>query len=129
MLLFLLEGAMTEVITYLIPVRLATTLDLTWYDFDIASYNSSSGRWIKHAVSQVLGKCSYGISPPEITPEKLVVGSPKRYSVMKRFCLNYGPRFEGMKEITAVILKRRAMAYVNNIQRLKRSSRDAPMYY
>jgi len=116
-------------ITHLKLVRLATTLDLTWYDFDIASYNSSSGRWIKHAVIQVLGKCSYGISPPEIAPEKRVVGSPKWYSVMKRFCLNYCPRFQGMKEITAVILKRRAMTYTNNIQRLRKPLRDAPMYY
>lgn len=121
--LVLLEGATTEVITHLKPVRLTTTLDSTWYDFDIASYNSSSGRWIKHAVGQVRGGCSYEINPPEIAPEKRVVGSPKWYSVMKRFGLNYGPRFQGMREITAGISKRRAMAYIDNI------SEDSESFY
>lgn len=113
--LVLLEGATTEVITHLKPVRMTNTLDSTWYNFDIASYNNISGRWIKHAVGQVRGGCNYETNPPEITPEKRVVGSPKWYSVMKRFGLNYGPRFQGMREITAGISTRRAIAYIDNI--------------
>jgi acyl transferase domain-containing protein len=37
--LVLLEGVTTEIITHLKPLRLTTTLDSTWYDFDIASYD------------------------------------------------------------------------------------------
>lgn len=121
--LVLLEGATTEVITHLKPVRLTTTLDSTWYDFDIASYNSSSGRWIKHAVGQVRGGCSYEVDPPPIAAEKRIVGSPKWYSVMKRFGLNYGPRFQGLREITAGISQRRAVAYIDNI------SEDSESFY
>lgn len=121
--LVLVEGATTEVITHFKPVRLTTTLDSTWYDFDIASYNSSSGRWIKHAVGQARGGCIYETNPPEIAPEKRMVGSPKWYSVMKRFGLNYGPRFQGMRDITAGVSKRRAVAYIDNI------SEDSESFY
>jgi acyl transferase domain-containing protein len=113
--LVLLEGVTTEIITHIKPLRLTTTLDSTWYDFDIASYNSSTGRWIKHAVGQARGGCSYETSPPKIAPQKRVVGSPKWYSVMKRFGLNYGPRFQGMREITAGVSKQQAVAYIDNI--------------
>lgn len=121
--LVLLEGATTELITHFKKIRLTTTLDSTWYDFDISSYSKSTGRWIKHAVGQARGGCNYETDSPKIIPEKRMVGSQKWYSVMKRFGLNYGPRFQGLRDITAGISQRMAVAYIDN------TSEDSESFY
>lgn len=101
-----------EVMTHLKPSRLTTSLDSSWYDFEISSLDGD--RWTKHAIGQVRGGSNYGPTQMKIDPLTRKVGSEKWYSVMRRFGLNYGPRFQGLKEITADVNEHKAVASLAN---------------
>ncbi|KAI9657994.1 MAG: Type I Iterative PKS [Bathelium mastoideum] len=114
------ETVSTEVITHLHATRLTTSLDSVWYSFDISSLSGDT--WIKHAVGQVRGGFKYEQTCPEIRAMNRRMDSKKWYSVMKRVGLNYGPRFRGLREITADVSSRKAVAYIDNIVEPKESS-------
>ena len=111
--LILHEHQAHEILTHLKPHRLTTSLDSVWYDFEIASLDGD--RWIKHAFGEVRGGSNYAPPTSRITPLSRKVGSEKWYSVMRRFGLNYGQRFQGLKEITADVIERKAVASLENI--------------
>ena len=117
--LVMCETVAAEVITHLQVARLTTSLDSAWYDFNISSLNG--GAWIKHAVGQVRAGSKYEQSCPEIHAMARQIGSNKWYSVMKRVGLNYGPRFRGLREITADVSDRKAVARIDNVIEPKES--------
>jgi hypothetical protein len=106
------EGKETEVITTLKPARLTTTLDSVWFEWEISSLQNE--KWTKHAFGQVRPGTNYTEAPPEIHGLQRSVDSHKWYSVMKNFGLNYGSRFQGMKNITANVDERQAVAFIDN---------------
>ena len=106
--LMLNEGKPVEVFTHVRKFRLTTTLDSEWYEFSITSLNGTTTT--KHCVGQVRGGSDSGIEAPAIKPLQRVVPSSTWYRVMARFGLNYGPRFRGLKEISAHVSERKAVA-------------------
>ena len=106
--LILNEGKPVEVFTHLRKVRLTTTLDSEWYEFSIISLNGPTTT--KHCVGQVRGGSDSRIEAPTIEPLQRMVPSSTWYRVMARFGLNYGPRFRGLKGISAHVSERKAVA-------------------
>lgn len=106
--LMLNEGKPVEVFTHLRKVRLTTTLDSEWYEFSVTSLNGPTTT--KHCVGQVRGGSDSRIEVPAIEPLQRMVPSSTWYRVMARFGLNYGPRFRGLKEISAHVSERKAVA-------------------
>lgn len=60
------------------------------------------------------GGCNYDPAVPYFHPGKRRVPSERWYSVMKRFGLNYGPRFQGLRSIAAEVSERVATALIDN---------------
>ena len=103
------EGS-KEMVTTLRPQRLTVTLDSEWYEFDIVSYDGSS--WNKHCSGLVRrGRASNPPSQWKKTPQPLPrkVSTSRWYTTMSRVGLNYGPRFTGLKNITAGVTERSAV--------------------
>ena len=113
------EGAATEVITHLNATRHPGGPESVWYDFHISSLNGET--WVKHAAGQVRGGSNYESETPQIHGHNRHVDSSKWYSVMKRFGLNYGPRFQGLRRITADVLAHNATAHIDNTAKPKES--------
>jgi acyl transferase domain-containing protein len=96
-----------EMVTTLRPQRLTVTLDSEWYEFDIVSYDGSS--WNKHCSGLVRrGRAS---NPPPAwkripLPLPRKVSTSRWYTTLSRVGLNYGPRFTGLKNITAGVTER-----------------------
>lgn len=101
-----------EVITTLKSARLTTSLDSIWFEWEVSSLQN--GNWIKHAFGEVRQGTPYIETCPETRRLQRSVDSRKWYSVMKNFGLNYGTRFQGMKNITADIDEHRAVALIDN---------------
>lgn len=111
--LMLHEDSAAELITHLKAVRLTTILESVWFEFEI--YSLAGDRWTKHAEGQVRGGQNYDIAVvPQIKPGKRRVDSTGWYSLMRRYGLNYGPRFRGMRHTSADTHQRRAMAVVQD---------------
>ena len=99
-----------ELITTLRPQRLTVTLDSEWYEFDIVSYDGSS--WNKHCSGLVRRGRASNPPPqwkkvPQPLPRK--VSTSRWYTTLSRVGLNYGPRFTGLKNITAGVTERSAV--------------------
>ena len=110
--LVLYEDEETEVMTVLTPARLTTSLHSVWHDFEISSFHNES--WVVHAFGQVRGGQEYEEEVVQVDGLARTVPSSKWYNVMKRFGLNYGPRFQGLEDISAHPVKKRAVARVKN---------------
>ncbi|RFU79720.1 polyketide synthase [Trichoderma arundinaceum] len=108
--LVLHEGQPTEIITHLRPVRLTNTLDSVWYEFEISALHGD--RWLRHVVGQVRGGAEYERPTPAIAPRLRTVNAPHWYGVLRRFGLQYGPRFQGLRDITADVIERAAVATI-----------------
>jgi hypothetical protein len=111
--LILHEDSTVELLTHLKPVRLTTTLESVWVEFEI--FSVSGDRWTKHADGQVRGGQNYDFDVvPEIKPGDRLVDSSGWYALMRRYGLKYGPRFQGMRHTSADVHGRRAMAIVQD---------------
>lgn len=113
------DSGMTEIMTTMRPSRLTDSDNSSWYDFSISSFNRTS--WIQHCVAQ--GKPGSG---SETSSEKRIVTPYTRrlsqgfwYERLRYLGLNYGPNFQGMKEISAHVNERRATASLQNNTNLK----------
>ncbi|RYP54562.1 hypothetical protein DL768_000622 [Monosporascus sp. mg162] len=110
--LVLHKGEETEVITVLKATRLTNSLDSSWHDFEISSFRNEA--WTVHAFGQVMGGKICEEVTPEISEFVRDVPSSKWYNVMRRFGLNYGPRFRGLEDISADPVDKRAAVRVRN---------------
>ncbi|KAK1624733.1 putative polyketide synthase [Colletotrichum phormii] len=99
--LVLQEADGTEIITHLAPVRLTSSLDSAWYEFTIVSQRGTA--WVEHCSGQV--KAGNGVpiivDDMETPQHPRFVSSQALYRSMRSVGLNYGPRFEGLKDISA----------------------------
>jgi acyl transferase domain-containing protein len=110
--LVLHEGKVVEVITHFHPARLTATLNSSWFDFTVSSLNGTT--WVKHCDGQARAGFEFQLPVPSIEPLPRNVLSSTWYSVMRRFGLNYGPRFRGLSDISAHVSERKAMATIPN---------------
>ncbi|WQF90289.1 Putative Acyl transferase domain superfamily, quinone oxidoreductase/zeta-crystallin, thiolase [Colletotrichum destructivum] len=111
--LILLQDTATEVITQLQRVPLTSSADSAWYNFTISSYQN--GGWQKHAFGQV----SAGSEHPhdkvtDMTPLPRVVSPKAWYRKLRLLGLEYGPRFMGMRDMTAHPVEPTLMLHMTN---------------
>ncbi|KJX94294.1 polyketide synthase like protein [Zymoseptoria brevis] len=98
--LLLHDTTACELVTTLRKRSLTTILDSKWYDFTIVSVNKD-GTATKHCFGQVTGGCSTALPSARTQSYAKRVDVRRWYTTMNRIGLNYGPRFVGMKDITA----------------------------
>ncbi|KAL8747856.1 MAG: hypothetical protein Q9190_000304 [Brigantiaea leucoxantha] len=113
--LVLHQGQNTEIITNLRRCSLTNTLDSVWYDYTVSSLNGST--WIKHSFGQIRAGSEFPKTAPVLEPLPRKVETRSWYRVMKRFGLEYGPRFFGMRDISAHPIRKEALATVPNDNR------------
>ena len=97
--LVLQDSKAVEMMTSLRPLRLTNALDSVWYEFSISSFNETI--WTKHCVGQVRPGSDQSMEPANMESFARSVSASSWYAAMKRLGLNYGPAFQGMKDITA----------------------------
>ncbi|KAL9623833.1 MAG: hypothetical protein Q9160_001824 [Pyrenula sp. 1 TL-2023] len=108
--LVLQESKTIEIMTSLRRVRLTATLDSDRYDFVISSYNGTL--WTKHCTGQARAGQSQPPQTENIVPFHREVPAPTWYSAMKRLGLNYGPAFQGLRDISACPNSQAAVATI-----------------
>lgn len=107
--LVLSDAKPTEMTTSLRPVRLTNTLNSTWWDFSVISYNEST--WIKHCIGQIRPESATTNVQQSATALKdypRSVESP--YTSMRRIGLNYGPHFQGLIQASCMPNEMKASA-------------------
>ncbi|EQB57236.1 KR domain-containing protein [Colletotrichum gloeosporioides Cg-14] len=99
MAMVLADSKSMEIITSLKKERLTDSLDSSWWEFTITSYNGSS--WLKHCSGQVKALEESGGERRE-PPAKLsrVIGPGKWYQALRNVGANYGPYFQGLHHVT-----------------------------
>ncbi|KAK0385887.1 hypothetical protein NLU13_7064 [Sarocladium strictum] len=112
----------TEVLLYMRPLRLTTSLDSEWYEFSIASCltssdGSTSGPWIKHCSGQIKAATGHDAVDstrdiPQSLPRK--VQSASWYKLMRSVGMEYGPSFQGMRTMSTHPVDHRAVASISN---------------
>jgi SAM-dependent methyltransferase len=106
------ESQATEIITSLRPVRLTNSLDSHWYEFSVTSYNGTS--WTKHCFGQVRSGSDRELKAPAYQALPRTVSSAKWYQSMRNIGLNYGPRFQGLDDISTGTNEMAANASLSN---------------
>ncbi|KAF2138887.1 uncharacterized protein K452DRAFT_276732 [Aplosporella prunicola CBS 121167] len=109
------EQTTTEILFSLRPHRLTTSLDSAWYEFVVSSHNGTS--WTKHCTGQVrAGKSDSELisEPPKVTDLPRKVSSTRWYQTMSKVGINYGPKFQGMEDISTHPVENFAVAKVTN---------------
>lgn len=107
------EDQPIEVITQLRPARITTTMNSSWYDFTIASV--LNGVWTQHCTGQGRGGRDFPCSATRSeAPQDRLVDPTVWYRVMGKFGFQYGPRFQGLRNITASVSANVASADVDN---------------
>lgn len=91
-----------EIMTTMRPLRLTDyTVSSNWYEFTISSFNGTI--WVQNCLAQ--GKAGEE-APPQSSRASIVpflrpVSETVFYEQFKRCGMNFGPRFQGLTEITA----------------------------
>ena len=99
-----------EINTSLRPQRLTSTSDSDWYEFQIVSYDGVA--WQRHYSGLVRSGGTSAIPPRNTQTLNRQVSSSRWYTTMSRVGLNYGPRFRGLSNITANVVRKEASAEI-----------------
>ncbi|KAI0900051.1 fatty acid synthase S-acetyltransferase [Annulohypoxylon nitens] len=113
MALVLGEGKPTEMITTFRPHRLTTSLNSSWWEFTVSSFNGHV--WTKHCMGEVTAiSTSLGPAKPiDELPRK--VNARKWYETMRKSGLDLGTSFQSLDTIdTSTNSENRAIGRVNN---------------
>jgi NADPH:quinone reductase-like Zn-dependent oxidoreductase/SAM-dependent methyltransferase/NAD(P)-dependent dehydrogenase (short-subunit alcohol dehydrogenase family) len=106
------EKESSEIITRFQPHRLTDSLNSGSFEFSIQSYNGKN--WTQHCTGLVVGGRHSSAPEPEMTSYSRVVDSRRWYRAMSRVGLRYGPRFVGLKGITAGVSGSSASTFVED---------------
>lgn len=101
-----------EIITAMRPSRLIDSANSSWFDFSIMALNGAT--WVQHFVCQGKAGEEFEASGKNIAKHPRRLAEDFWYERMRRLGLNYGPQFQGLKEISAHTKERRATAAVLN---------------
>ncbi|KAK4941986.1 Type I Iterative PKS [Elasticomyces elasticus] len=90
----------TEIMTSFKRHRLTDTLDSSWWEFAISSYNGSG--WVKHCSGEVCARDEEDASSSFERPHRMArkVSISKWYESSRHVGASYGPLFQGLKEIS-----------------------------
>ncbi|KJZ77319.1 hypothetical protein HIM_03043 [Hirsutella minnesotensis 3608] len=101
-----------EIMTSMKPSRLSDNASSSWYDFSISSFNGVS--WIQHCSAQGKAGEEFKAKRRDLVAYPRHVSEAFWYERLGHLGLNYGPHFQGMREITADTHQPRAMAALRN---------------
>ncbi|KAK2052271.1 hypothetical protein LY76DRAFT_671662 [Colletotrichum caudatum] len=120
------EGQAVELITSLRPLRLTTSLDSSWYEFEVSSLRGDA--WVKHAFGQVRAATDADAIPVEADgggttlPLPRQVNAEKWYQNMSRLGLDYTGPFRGLRDVESEVKGNVARANVTNETSLRESA-------
>ncbi|KAJ5109662.1 hypothetical protein N7532_002307 [Penicillium argentinense] len=117
--LILVDDHSTELITNLKPIELADGVGSDWYGFTIMAYDGTL--WTTHCQGQVRAGADYLDEAKPIHPFPRSLDSKRWYQTVKRHGLAYGPRFQGLQDITADPSSTTAVATVTDTRELHAS--------
>ncbi|EFQ96902.1 fatty acid synthase S-acetyltransferase [Nannizzia gypsea CBS 118893] len=118
--LSLQDSSVLELVTSLRPVQLTDSTDSKWYEFTISSCNHNV--WQKHCTGRVRpGEAEWHQCTEHSGPFIRHVESDLWYAALSSRGLDYGPRFKGLKDITADPVIRQAAATITDDQDLHNS--------
>ena len=106
--MLLYDDKPTEIITTLRPQRLTSALDSEWYEFEIVSHDGAT--WKRHCAGLVRSGCASAEPPWRTHNYDRQVSASRWYKTMSRVGLNYGPKFTGLKKISASVVEKAATA-------------------
>ncbi|KAE8310676.1 hypothetical protein BDV41DRAFT_590299 [Aspergillus transmontanensis] len=101
-----------EILTFLKPIRLTTTVDSVWYEFTIASYDGRS--WTKHCIGKARAGKYEPDEPKGVNDLPRCVSPHTCYRAFQAVGLQYGPHFRKLQNITADPMGCTASATVDN---------------
>lgn len=110
--LVLREYTAHEIITHFRPVRLTDSLNSTWWEFSISSFNGST--WTKHCSGQIRPGKEAITSVEDVGDKARLVSTAAWYHIMQKVGLNYGPEFQAMTSISAEPGQNKAAATIKN---------------
>ncbi|PLB53959.1 hypothetical protein P170DRAFT_504824 [Aspergillus steynii IBT 23096] len=106
-----------EIMTTLRKATMNATMDSDWYEFSVCSYNGQG--WTKHCSGKARGGNDQPLPSNTISePFTRQVTSHRWYRRCEKKGLEYGPRFEGLHDITASPLKNAARGRVEDDREL-----------
>ncbi|KAI1379833.1 putative polyketide synthase [Hypoxylon crocopeplum] len=108
------EDKSLEIVTSLRPQRLTNSLESQWYEFNISTFDGTT--WNKHVWGLVCGGMQSIAPPPSVETFQKPVSSDRWYTTLARAGLILGPRFTGMKNMTASVTEPKASAHVRDEQ-------------
>ncbi|EJP66434.1 polyketide synthase, putative [Beauveria bassiana ARSEF 2860] len=109
------QGVDVEVLTELHRAPLTYALDSKWYSFSISSLHN--GTWTKHSFGQISAGADKAHTAPKICPKARSLSSRGWYRKMRAMGLEYGPRFMGLKDMSAHPVERTVVASLTNDMR------------
>lgn len=113
MALVLGEGKPTEMITTFRPHRLTTSLNSTWWEFTVSSFNGHV--WTKHCTGEVAALSTSLRPAPTIDDLPRKVNARKWYETMRKSGLDLGTSFQSLDTIeTSTNSDNRAIGRVIN---------------
>jgi len=99
-----------EVVTNLRRQRLTTTQESDWFEFSVASHDGTT--WTRHCRGLVTSGCASPAQTPNLASYERTVSSKRWYKTMARVGLNYGPKFNGLDEITSNVTLPKAATHI-----------------
>lgn len=108
------DTAAIEVVTQMNRIALTSSAESDWYSFSISSHHS--GDWLKHVSGEVrAGQGSeQKLNTPEIAPFPRLVSSKAWYRKFRAMGIEYGPRFIGLRDMSADTREPQLVASVTN---------------
>ncbi|KAF5859954.1 hypothetical protein ETB97_002151 [Aspergillus alliaceus] len=109
-----------EIMTTLRKLALNYAMDSEWYEFTVCSYNGQG--WTKHCMGKVMGGADRPLPSSTISPPfARSITSWKWYRRCEKKGLGYGPRFEGLQDVSAHPLRNAARGRVHDDRDLHNS--------
>lgn len=108
------DATALEVVTQLQKIPLTSSSESDWYSFSVSSHQN--GGWLKHASGEVrAGEGSdREVTELKIAPLPRLVSSKALYRKFRSMGIEYGPRFLGLKDVTADTQRPQLVASVTN---------------
>ncbi|KAK7718985.1 Type I Iterative PKS [Diaporthe eres] len=108
------DAAALEVVTQLHRIPLTSASESDWYGFSISSHQG--GGWLKHVSGEVRAGPGPegGLAAPDIAPLPRLASAKAWYRKFRSMGIEYGPRFIGLRDITAGTQEPQLVASVTN---------------
>ncbi|OTA94899.1 hypothetical protein M434DRAFT_70407 [Hypoxylon sp. CO27-5] len=119
-----------ETIISMHPHKLTNSLDSSWYDFTISSYDERSNSWTKHCFGLVrAGSDQLPEQNKHIAHLPREVDTAYWYQAMRSVGLNYGPQFQGLGRISTHLIHNVAVADLRLDAVPEPEPEDGAIYY